>query len=255
MHVHAKLSMPLNLFALAYGYEHGQVPYLHYGLHAHPGDTPTRAQQRSTELLLSRLPPPPARILEVGIGFGTTAEILEHCGYGYLGLTPDPVQIELAAASGRVLLQARLEDLAADCGPFDVVLCQESAQYLHPEVLLEQSHRLLRSDGMLIVLDEVDARVDQGIPRALRRAGFDLVERLDLTERALPALALLPDLLHRHRQRLHLDSALPLERIDGVIRVLARNLEQHRSGAKRYLLLRARKHGRGPPPRILGAQD
>jgi cyclopropane fatty-acyl-phospholipid synthase-like methyltransferase len=49
--------------------------------------------------LLSRLPPPPARLLEVGIGLGTTLARLREMGYAVEGITPDAVQA--AAARGR----------------------------------------------------------------------------------------------------------------------------------------------------------
>ena len=57
---------PLNVFMHILTHEEGDVPYLHYGLFEHPGQSLAQAQERSTELLLSRLPAPPARLLEAG---------------------------------------------------------------------------------------------------------------------------------------------------------------------------------------------
>ena len=59
---------PLNVFMHILMHEEGAVRYLHYGLFERDDDSIDVAQERSTELLLSRLPPPPARLLDVGVG-------------------------------------------------------------------------------------------------------------------------------------------------------------------------------------------
>ena len=67
---------PLNVLTHALVAEEGDVPYLHYGLFEGEGESIQRAQQRSTDVLLARLPPPPSRVLEVGVGLGTTFDRL-----------------------------------------------------------------------------------------------------------------------------------------------------------------------------------
>src|SRR4051812_17622954 len=89
---------PLNVFMHVLTKEEGRVDDLHYGLFESPDESIGAAQARSTELLLSRLPPPPARILEVGIGLGTTLDRLVRLGYDALGITPDAQQIAIARA-------------------------------------------------------------------------------------------------------------------------------------------------------------
>src|SRR6202022_2049667 len=80
---------PLNVFMHILMLEEGDVRYLHYGLFERGEDSIGVAQERSTDLLLAQLPPPPARILDVGAGLGTTLERLGQLGYDAEGITPD----------------------------------------------------------------------------------------------------------------------------------------------------------------------
>ena len=71
---------PLNVFMHILTAEEGGVAYLHYGLFQYEDEPIGVAQERSTALLLERLPPPPARLLEVGIGLATTLHRLQSMG-------------------------------------------------------------------------------------------------------------------------------------------------------------------------------
>ncbi|HYV41690.1 MAG TPA: hypothetical protein VEO02_07875 [Thermoanaerobaculia bacterium] len=48
--------------------EEGVAHSMHYGLFERGDESIATAQERSTALLLERLPPPPCRLLEVGVG-------------------------------------------------------------------------------------------------------------------------------------------------------------------------------------------
>jgi cyclopropane fatty-acyl-phospholipid synthase-like methyltransferase len=116
-HLYSQLDFPLNVFAHSLYLQEGQVEYLHYGLFKESeslSDTLAHeAQQRSTELLLSYLPPPPCRILEIGIGLGTTAIQLAQRGYTVTGITPDAGQIALAEKSkAKALSEFKAEALS-----------------------------------------------------------------------------------------------------------------------------------------------
>src|SRR5205823_5833786 len=138
---------PLNVFMHILTREEGGVRYLHYGLFEQPDESIDAAQERSTELLLSRLPPPPARLLDVGVGLGTTLARLRELGYDAEGITPDAKQAAMArvpvtvasfeeyGAPSRRLDRRRpaaaegAEDGARPAGedagaPFDVILFQ-----------------------------------------------------------------------------------------------------------------------------------
>ena len=57
---------PLNVFMHILTNEEGGVANLHYGLFERPDESISFAQERSTELLLRHLPPPPARLADPG---------------------------------------------------------------------------------------------------------------------------------------------------------------------------------------------
>ena len=46
--------------------------------------------------LIHFLPPPPARVLDLGCGSGWTSEIMARCGYEVLGVDVAPAMIEIA---------------------------------------------------------------------------------------------------------------------------------------------------------------
>src|SRR5204863_8114014 len=129
---------PLNVFMHVLTLEEGGVEHLHYGLFERADEPISVAQERSTSMLLSRLPPPPARILEAGIGLGTTLARLTRLGYDALGITPDEKQIAMA--------RDRHPDLRVACakfeemtGAYDVIVFQESSQYIDAEALFAKA--------------------------------------------------------------------------------------------------------------------
>src|SRR5258708_33618434 len=105
---------PLNVFMHILTHEEGGGDYLHYALFENANERIGAAQEHSTELLLSRLPPPPARVLEVGIGLGTTLIRMAHLGYDLERITPDEKQI--------AMVQARYgSEVRIRCQPFETL--------------------------------------------------------------------------------------------------------------------------------------
>jgi SAM-dependent methyltransferase len=94
------------------------------------------------------LPPPPARMLDVGCGQGELTTALAVAGYDVLGIDP-------LAPQGDLFRRVRLEDLEDHEGGFDAVVASRS---LHP--IRDLAHgldrvvTLLRPGGTL-VLDEL----------------------------------------------------------------------------------------------------
>lgn len=218
------LTFPLNVYAHALMLQEGRADYLHYGLFQHDQTDLTAAQQYSTDLLMSRLPAAPCRILEVGIGLGTMFSLLTRKGYQVHGITPDTQQI--AQVHNRLGRQAhvtcqRLEDFEAAQDSFDVILFQESAQYIEPLVIFNKALDLLPLGGSLLIIDEFALRrvdtAEEGLHllddmRALaERLGFELAEHLDLSDMAAPTLNYLRRVTTHQRQRLMEDLSLSAE--------------------------------------------
>ncbi len=153
----ATFAFPLNVYARMLEAEEGRLDYLHYGLFEREGEPVWQAQERASQRLWAALPPP-CRVLEVGIGIGTTLRRLGAAGYDAFGITPDPEQVaEVRERHGQAVRVAvsSLESLAVDKGPWDLMLLQESAQYIAPLALFEAADRLLVAEGaQLVVMDE-----------------------------------------------------------------------------------------------------
>jgi hypothetical protein len=242
---------PLNVFMHILTHEEGGVSYLHYALFESESETIGVAQERSTELLLSRLPSPPARVLEVGIGLGTTLLRLTHLGYDAEGITPDGKQIEMVRARYNDELRVQCVSFEAmETAEYDVVVFQESSQYIDSETLFTRAHSLA---PCVIVLDEF-ALQPLDTPGALHardrfldaasRAGFVLDEELDLSQQAAPTVSYFIQRLPRYRDAIKADLGLTDQHVDDLIASGERYRELYRSGVYGYRLM---KFARGAP--------
>ena len=206
-------------------HEEGAVRHLHYGLFESEEESLLDAQERSTQMLLERLPPPPARLLDVGCGLGTTLARLIELGYQAEGITPDAAQIAMIHdRHGEQLLveRARFESFAPG-HPFDAILFQESAQYIDSTALFEKAAELTKH---VVVLDEfllqsLDAA--SALPQwdhfveAAEANGFTLAEDLDVSSMAIPTMEYFRTRIPIYRNRLMGDLGLAESEIDGLI--------------------------------------
>jgi SAM-dependent methyltransferase len=256
---HIHLTFPLNVYAHSLYLQQGQVNYLHYGLVEENEDVwelgALAAQQRSTDLLLARLPPPPCRILEVGIGLGTLAALLMERGYQVTGICPDPYQIAIARQrihSGFRLQCLTFEEFNTLEQSYEVILLQESAQYLKPLTLFNKAHHLLSEKGQLLIIDEIGLRRCpqdglEGLPllkyslAQAERCGFKLLEQLDLSKKAAPTLDYLLSIIQIYQQQLLSDLNLSAKRLADLVDSLRLYQDKYRDGRYGYVLLRFEK--------------
>jgi hypothetical protein len=206
---------PLNVFMHILTLEEGQVRYLHYGFFNRPDDPIHDAQERSTSMLLERLPKPPARLLEAGIGLGTTLDRLTRLGYDIEGVTPDARQIAMVRERYGDRVRARcmrFEDVEPDA-KYDAVIFQESAQYIDSEALFARAADLTTR---VIVLDEFALQpldtpglhaLDAFLAAAARH-GFSLAEEVDMSAQAAPSITYFTDRFPRYAARLKTDLGL-----------------------------------------------
>ena len=223
---------PLNVFMHILTAEEGGVRALHYGLFEQPGETIAAAQERSTELLLARLPPPPARLLDVGAGLGTTLRRLAQLGYDAEGITPDPQQAAMASVPA-----AAFETWQG--GPYDLLLFQESSQYIDAEALFARARELA---PRVLVLDEFSLGEGplhplDGFLRAAEANGFRVVEELDLSAKAAPTVDYFRARLPRYREALIADLGLTGQQVDDLIASGENYSNRYYSGVYSYRLL------------------
>jgi hypothetical protein len=233
---------PLNVFMHILTAEEGDVRYLHYGFFESPDDSIGVAQERSTALLLSRLPSPPARLLEVGIGLGTTMARLASLGYDVEGITPDAQQIAVAAARHPSLRVHCAPFESFDGGAYDAVFFQESSQYIPADALFARAAALT---SRVIVLDEFALQPVEGtylhqlsgFLAAASAHGFAPIEELDLSAQAAPSTEYFNVRFERHRAALIEDLGITSEQVDVLIESGVRYRERYASGVYGYRLL------------------
>ena len=217
--------------------EEGGVGALHYGLFD-GGDSIAAAQERATEMLFSRLPPPPARVLDAGCGLGTTLARLLRAGYDAEGITPDEKQIAFA---GRALPIRRLRFEEIE-GRWDVIVFQESSQYIDSEALFAKA---AESAPRVLVMDEFTIRETpeatlhtlRGFLDAAARHGFTKTEEVDLTERAAPTIDYFNLRLPAARRSLIADLGITGQQVDDLVASGIRYRELYRDGVYGYRLL------------------
>ncbi|WP_374354665.1 cyclopropane-fatty-acyl-phospholipid synthase family protein [Chitinimonas sp.] len=203
------LPFPLNAYAELLRLEVGEVRYLHYGLFASADEPAAEAQERSTRLLLEALGEQPQRILEVGIGLGTTLQRLHELGHQIHGLTPDPAQIVIARerCPAVTLHHSRFEDFSESLR-FDTIVFQESCQYVEMNALWRKAASLLEPGGRVLILDEFSTGGPASLPalahfgEAALRHGFVRDSQLDLSESAAHTLRFLLAAVDRHQAAL-----------------------------------------------------
>ncbi len=237
-----EFQFPLNVFMHVISLEEGAVTYLHYGLFEQPGESIAEAQERSTELLLSRLPPPPARVLDVGVGIGTTLARLTRLGYDATGITPDPQQVAMVRArhgDGVNVVQVAFEKVFPR--PFDGLVFQESSQYIDATALFGKAREMTNE---VIVLDEFSTgaagtlhRLDEFV-QAAASFRFTKAEDIDLSERAAPTIDYFLERLPRYRAALLEDLGLEEKQLDELIESGNRYRDHYRRGTYVYRLLR-----------------
>ena len=242
---------PLNVFMHVLMLEEGSIQYMHYGLFERGDESIAAAQERSTALLLERLPPPPCRLLEVGIGLGTTLARLSELGYDVEGITPDERQIAAARSRFGDALPMHVASFESfqTARRYDAIVFQESSQYIDCEALFRRARALAARGARVVVLDEFAIRPVEK-PGALHRLdhflasaaslGFRLEEEIDLSRQAAPTIRYFLDRLPRHRAALVADIGVSPQGLDGLIESGAAYSDLYQSGAYGYRLLRFR---------------
>lgn len=112
-----------------------------------------QARTRLTTALLERLEVrPPARVLDVGCGWGVTLEALERRGYRATGLDVSRRALERLDRPGRDLIEADLTQDLASTETYDAVLALDVIEHLDDDrSAVSRLGRLVRPGGVVIV--------------------------------------------------------------------------------------------------------
>lgn len=205
----------------------------------------------SSRLPLENLPPPPGRILVVGIDQGPLPDMLVERGYQVSLLTPDLKRFEFQGVSVRSLCEAQraaLADFSDSEAGFDAAVFQETARYLNAVDLFNKASDLLRLNGRVLIIDEVGLKREAGdeiaslpfltyILAQAKRCGFDLVRRQDISDEAVLTLECLSKAFEsrqdKNNEGLHVSEDLIRE----LTSILRRHRQEHEENRRGYLYL------------------
>jgi len=232
---------PLNVFMHILTLEEGEVRHLHYGLFESKSESISQAQEHSTALLLEHLPPPPARILDVGCGLGTTVARLTALRYDAEGITADSRQAAFARNPG--IQVARFEDFVSD-RPYDALIFQESSQYIDSDTLFARARDITTR---VVVLDEFGTGTLHRLDAFLEAAsthGFGVTEEIDVSAKAMPTIDYFRDRLPSYRQRLIADLGVTSQQVDDLIRSGEKYRANYANGTYVYRLMRLERDAR-----------
>jgi SAM-dependent methyltransferase len=108
----------------------------------------------ATSFVLATLPPPPARVLEVGCGEGELARELDAAGYHVLAVDP-------RAPEGPLFRRIGVEDLP-EVEPFEAVVARYALHHVASlDAALDRIAGLLRPGGRLVIEEFGWDRVDR----------------------------------------------------------------------------------------------
>lgn len=185
-----------------------QNDFLHFGYFDDVPDDPETisladvkaAMERYADLLIESLGDAHT-VLDVGCGTGGLLRKLIKRGDSPTGVTPNTAQIRYIREQlpDVPLIHAKFEDIPDDAlsGGVDVVVMSESCQYIDIDAALPMVKRLIGTEGRWVIsdyfrrkevtrnksghlLEEFEAKVTE--------AGFEVVERRDITANVLPTL-------------------------------------------------------------------
>lgn len=141
----------------------------------------------SIGLIMTLLPPPPARILDLGCGGGWTSVFFAKRGYEVVGQDIAPDMIELARENcERHGLSDRLSFVCSDFesldmdGSFDAAIFFDSLHHAEDELLaIGSAYRALKPGGLLITHEPGDGH-------ATTPASIEAMQLYGVTERDMP---------------------------------------------------------------------
>lgn len=96
---------------------------------------------------------PDGKLLEIGCGNGDRLALLRELGWKISGIEPDAEAARLASARELDVLAGTLQPGTLPAASFDAILMSHVIEHLpDPQETIRECHRLLRPDGMLIML-------------------------------------------------------------------------------------------------------
>ena len=136
--------------------------------------------------MMSLLPRPPARLLDLGCGTGWTSRLFGKCGYDVVGVDIAPAMISAAEEMNRRDHVEKVRFMVADYEDlnfkeeFDTAVFFDALHHAEDERLaLQKTYQALRTGGVLVCSEP-------GEGHSLSEAAIDAVKRFGVTEKDMP---------------------------------------------------------------------
>ncbi len=238
-----KISFPLNVYAFITYFSTGEFRELNYGLFKNENDNLIQAQKNSTDLLFQHLFKSPAKILEVGIGLGKTHQKLMDKGFDCVGITPDQMQIDIVQE--RIpeanLVCTMLENFELE-NKFDIVLFQESAQYIKTPELLKKTYTLLKENGRILIVDgfligEKSLHDINEFIALAKHYGFELIKSINLSDNAASKEDYILNNLNKYKDKVCKTLNVDLSVIEDLVEAIDLHKEGYRTKTRGYFFL------------------
>jgi SAM-dependent methyltransferase len=100
----------------------------------------------------ARIPPPSAKILDIGTAGGAFLDAAKKYGYNAYGLEPSADLVRRAKARGLNIEQGTIENHKFEANSFDMVCFWDVIEHLpNPKVALMEAKNLLKPEGILLI--------------------------------------------------------------------------------------------------------
>jgi len=177
------------------GDSEGELDFIHYGYWPNKKISVKQAQENLNRLLLSLIPKKVLDILDVGCGLGTTVKRLNRKGYNVIGISPDKALIAYSRKRfpqlKKDLILSKFEDYKPN-KKFDLLLFEETLQYIEFDSIFTQSSRLLGKNKYMLICDEFsDGLTKDSVKdiedtiKSAKKNKFKLILRKDITNKVI----------------------------------------------------------------------
>lgn len=131
--------------------------------------------------ILNLLPPPPAKLLDVGVGSGWTSELFAMRGYEVLGLDISPDMIDLAnMRSGKAKFSVCDYETGPIPGGFDVAVIYDALHHAEDELsVLQNIYNALSDNGIIVT-------IEPGAGHSATAESLEVMRKYGTTEKDMP---------------------------------------------------------------------
>lgn len=237
---HRHLAFPRNVYIHATLIDEARLEDCHYGVYAAPRMPLVEAQHMHVKMMIGELPKPPARVLVVGFGVGSTVRALRKIGHRPSVITSDVNEARIANRNpieGVTVVEEALERRRPSKPPFDAVFAREVGPQLDVVTLMRSAHAQLGKGGRLVLAEELPVEVTKEIGKVAQVLGYSVAKSRSLGEAAAPTLDHYTAMINKHRSQLKIELRMSDDGIDQFLRAIADRKRSFKTGKLDYLMM------------------